>query len=98
MYRRNDQRARVYIYSAEALSRDPLETGGILLGHYKSGIWYIVEATDPGVETFHSEIHSVMDEKYHNHLYPVLSRIYREDLYLMGLWHRHPRVVGHLII
>ncbi len=75
---------------AEALSRDPLETGGILLGHYKSGIWYIVEATDPGVETFHSEIHSVMDEKYHNHLYPVLSRIYREDLYLMGLWHRHP--------
>ena len=32
---------------AESLSRDPLETGGILLGHYENGIWYVVESTDP---------------------------------------------------
>lgn len=37
---------------AEALSRDPLETGGILLGHYNNGTWYVVESTDPGMSIF----------------------------------------------
>ena len=74
---------------AEALSRDPLETGGILLGHYKSGIWYIVEATDPGVETFHSEIQ------------PPLSGIvaHLQGRFVSDGFMASPsRVVGHLII
>lgn len=75
---------------AEALSRDPLETGGILLGHYKNGIWYVVESTDPGMNTTHTTVHHEMDDKYHNHLYPVTSRLYEKDLVLLGLWHRHP--------
>ena len=37
---------------AEALSRDPLETGGILLGIYKVDTWYVVEATDPGTVSY----------------------------------------------
>lgn len=32
---------------AEALSRDPDETGGILLGIIDKDTWYVVEATDP---------------------------------------------------
>lgn len=75
---------------AEALSRDPLETGGILLGNYDKDIWYIVEATDPGLSTMHNTVHHEMDDKYHNHIYPVLSRLYKNDLSLIGLWHRHP--------
>lgn len=83
---------RAYLsINAEAASRDPLETGGILLGHYDSdGTWYVVEATDPGLDTYHSAVHNEMDDRYYNHLYPVLSRIYKRDLYLVGLWHRHP--------
>lgn len=75
---------------AEALSRDPLETGGILLGYYNDAVWYVVEATDPGIKTFHNTVHHEMDEVYHNHIYPVLSRLYKQDLMLIGLWHRHP--------
>lgn len=75
---------------AEALSRDPLETGGILLGHYKQGVWYVVESTDPGIDTYHTTVHHEMDQQYHNHIYPVVSRLYEEDLMLIGLWHRHP--------
>lgn len=76
---------------AEALSRDPLETGGVLLGHFDAdGTWYVVEATDPGLDTFHSTVHNEMDDKYYNHLYPVLSRLYKNELRLVGLWHRHP--------
>lgn len=75
---------------AEALSRDPDETGGILLGIIDKDIWYVVEATDPGISTFHNRVHHEMDEAYHNHIYPILSRLYEKDLFLLGLWHRHP--------
>ena len=75
---------------AEALSRDPDETGGILLGIIDKDTWYVVEATDPGLSTFHNRVHHEMDEKYHNHVYPVISRLYEKDLCLLGLWHRHP--------
>ena len=75
---------------AEALSRDPLETGSILLGVYKGDTWYVVEATDPGMQTIHTAVHHEMDVDYQNHLYPVLARIYKHDLMLLGLWHRHP--------
>ena len=75
---------------AEALSRDPDETGGILLGIIDKDTWYVVEATDPGLSTFHNRVHHEMDEKYHNHVYRVISRLYEKDLCLLGLWHRHP--------
>lgn len=79
---------------AEGLARDPLETGGILLGNCKEckdgTSWYVVESTDPGLNTRHTTVHHEMDQKYHNHIYPILSRIYEEDLILLGLWHRHP--------
>ena len=82
---------RAYIsIIAEALSRDPDETGGILMGIIDKDIWYVVEATDPGLSTFHNRVHHEMDEKYHNHIYPVISRLYEQDLCLLGLWHRHP--------
>ncbi len=75
---------------AEALSRDPDETGGIMLGIIDKDIWYVVETTDPGISTFHNHIHHEMDTKYLNHIYPVISRLYEHDLCLVGLYHRHP--------
>lgn len=89
------QRAYISIL-AEALSRDPLETGGVFFGQYDDdGTWYVVEATDPGLNTYHSTVHNEMDDKYYNHLYPVLSRLYKHDLRLVGLWHRHPGSMDH---
>ena len=57
---------------------------------YISGIWYVVESTDPGLNTSHTTVHHEMDQQYHNHIYPVISRVYEKDLLLLGLWHRHP--------
>lgn len=75
---------------SEVYSRDPLETGGIFFGNVKNGVWYVAEASDPGVYTLHTRAHHEMDNNYHNHIYPVLSRLYRHGLCLLGLWHRHP--------
>lgn len=79
---------------AEALSRDPDETGGILLGIIDKDTWYVVEATDPGLSTSHNRVHHEMDEQYLNHIYPVISRLYEKDLWLLGLWHRHPGILN----
>ena len=75
---------------SEVYSRDPLETGGIFFGNVKNGVWYVAEASDPGVYTLHTRAHHEMDNNYHNHIYPVLSRLYQHGLCLLGLWHRHP--------
>ena len=53
-------------------------------------MWYVAEASDPGVYTLHTRAHHEMDNNYHNHIYPVLSRLYQHGLCLLGLWHRHP--------
>ena len=75
---------------AEAISRDPLETGGILLGHQENGTWYVVEASDPGFSAFHNTVHHEMQSNYVNHIFPVISRLYKHPLTLLGFWHRHP--------
>ena len=75
---------------SEVYSRDPLETGGIFFGNVKNAVWYVAEASDPGVYTLHTRAHHEMDNNYHNHIYPVLSRLYQHGLCLLGLWHRHP--------
>ncbi len=76
---------------AETVSRDPDETGGVFFGQIDDdNNWYVMEATDPGIKTFHSVVHHEMDDKYHNHIYPVITRIYKREPELLGLWHRHP--------
>lgn len=74
----------------EAMDKDPLETGGLLLGQVSHGRWYVVEATGPGINAVHTNTHNEMDNIYHNHIFPVLSRQYKKELFLLGLWHRHP--------
>ena len=54
-------RAYNQIY-AETYARAPMETGGLLLGHFDRGIWYVVDATDPGEKADFLSIPGIQDE------------------------------------
>lgn len=82
-------RAFVQIYK-ESRSRMETETGGLLLGHFENGIWYVIEASDPGIKAvFHVAYHEG-DDAYQNHVCDVISRAYKHPLVFLGMWHRHP--------
>lgn len=66
------------------------ETGGVFLGKHDSGVWYIVETIDPGPLSIFKPAYFEYDQNYINHLINKISRLYREQLDLIGLWHRHP--------
>ena len=82
-------RALIQIYN-ESRSRIETETGGLLLGHYEDGVWYVIEASDPGINAkFYNSYHEG-DDVYENHVCGVISRIYKHPLVFLGMWHRHP--------
>lgn len=66
------------------------ETGGVFLGKYESGVWYIVETIDPGPNSIFKPAYFEYDQDYINHLINKVSRLYKNQLDLIGLWHRHP--------
>lgn len=76
---------------AETYSFVRSETGGIFLGRVIDSTWYILEVIDPGYDsTTRRQAYFEYDDKYVTHLANVRSRLYRDRLELMGLWHRHP--------
>lgn len=66
------------------------ETGGVFLGKYLDGIWYVVETIDPGPKAIFKTAYFEYDQEYINHLINKISRLYSQQLDLVGLWHRHP--------
>lgn len=74
----------------ETLEQHPNETGGILLGHCTDGIWYVIEAIDPGPAARFTATTFEYDTPYVNHLARKISAHYQRPLALIGLWHRHP--------
>lgn len=66
------------------------ETGGVFLGKYLDGIWYVVETIDPGPKAIFKTAYFEYDQDYINHLINKISRLYSQQLDLVGLWHRHP--------
>lgn len=66
------------------------ETGGVFLGKYLNGIWYVVETIDPGPRAIFKTAYFEYDQDYINHLINKISRLYSQQLDLVGLWHRHP--------
>lgn len=66
------------------------ETGGVFLGKYVDGIWYVVETIDPGPKAIFKTAYFEYDQNYINHLINKISRLYNQQLDLVGLWHRHP--------
>lgn len=75
---------------AEAYQRINTETGGLLLGHYDNGIWYVVEVIDPGIKASYSTVEFEYDGEYVTHLLKKIARIYKYELHFLGAWHRHP--------
>lgn len=75
---------------AETREKITTETGGVFLGRYLSGVWYVVETIDPGPGSIFRTAYFEYDQAYINHLINKVSRLYKNQLDLIGLWHRHP--------
>lgn len=75
---------------AETLSKINTETGGVFLGKYIDGIWYVVESIDPGPKSIFQVDYFEYDQEYVQHLINKKALLYKNKLELIGLWHRHP--------
>lgn len=75
----------------ETFRKNPIETGGILLGHVlDNGLWVVMEVIPPGVDSVHQYAYFEYDEKFVNYLAESVATKYENKLELLGLWHRHP--------
>ena len=75
----------------ETYDKDPVETGGILLGHVLStGHWVVVEVIPPGNNSTHQYAYFEYDEHFVNQVADQIAGKYEQKLELLGLWHRHP--------
>jgi len=76
---------------AEALDKNPLETGGIFIGYIlDNGIWIVLETIPPGIETINQRAYFEYDANFINYLSNVIAKQYKGNLQVLGLWHRHP--------
>lgn len=75
----------------EVQHKDPVETGGILIGYVlDNGARIVVENIPPGQSATHQWGYFEYDEKFVNYLSNVIARQYVGNLQVLGLWHRHP--------
>jgi len=75
---------------SETQEKITTETGGIFLGYYEDGTWYVVESIDPGPNSIFEVAYFEYDQKYVTHLINKIAKMYQRNLSLLGLWHRHP--------
>ena len=75
---------------SETYDKIKTETGGILLGRIINDIWYVVEVIDPGPNSIFTVTYFEYDTPYVNHLAKAISKQYKIELAVLGLWHRHP--------
>jgi len=80
---------------AETYEKVGTETGGIFLGKYFEGKWYVLEVIDPGPNSIFQPAYFEYDTSYVNHLSNKIARFYKNGLELIGLWHRHPGSYSH---
>lgn len=74
----------------ETFEKDPIETGGILLGHIVNGVWVVMEVLPPGINSIFELAYFEYDEEFVNYLAHSVANQYKKPLSLLGLWHRHP--------
>jgi proteasome lid subunit RPN8/RPN11 len=79
-----------YSILSETYDKIRTETGGILLGRIVGDIWYVIEVIDPGPNSTLKPAYFEYDTAYVNHLAKVVSKLYKFELAVLGLWHRHP--------
>lgn len=75
----------------ESFDKDPVETGGILLGHVlDNGMWIVMEVLPPGIHCIFERAYFEYDDAFVNYLAQSVANQYKIPLELLGLWHRHP--------
>lgn len=82
----------------ETFEWEPVETGGILLGHIlDNGCWLVMEVLPPGYgegregDNVHHEMgYFEYNQRFVNYLAKSVAEQYEIPLELLGLWHRHP--------
>lgn len=75
----------------ETFRKDPVETGGILMGHILSnGYWIVMEIIPPGLKAIHQRAYFEYDTEFVNYMANSVSKQYKMELSVLGLWHRHP--------
>ena len=75
----------------ESFDKNPVETGGILLGHIlDNGVWIVMEVLPPGENSIFQYAYFEYDEAFVNYLAHTTANQYKYPLDLLGLWHRHP--------
>lgn len=75
----------------ESFDKNPVETGGILLGHVlDNGVWIVMEVLPPGINSIFQYAYFEYDEAFVNYLAQSVANQYKRPLDLLGLWHRHP--------
>ena len=82
----------------ETFEWNPVETGGIFLGHIlDNGCWIVMEVLPPGYgegregdNVFHEYGYFEYNQKFVNYLAKSVAEQYEVPLELLGLWHRHP--------
>ena len=75
---------------AETTEKIKTETGGLFLGSFEDGIWYVIEAIDPGPKSIFEVAYFEYDQQYTQHLINKIANLYDKRLTLIGLWHRNP--------
>lgn len=75
---------------SETYDKIQTETGGILLGRIIDDVWYVIEVIDPGPNSVFTFTYFEYDTPYVNHLAKAISKQYKNELAVLGLWHRHP--------
>lgn len=87
----------------ETFEWEPVETGGILLGHVlDNGCWIVMEVLPPGYgesregdNVYHEMGYFEYNRKFVNYLAKSVAEQYEIPLELLGLWHRHPGGMDH---
>lgn len=87
----------------ETFEWEPVETGGILLGHIlDNGCWIVMDVLPPGYgegregdNVYHEYGYFEYNRKFVNYLAKSVAEQYEIPLELLGLWHRHPGSMDH---
>lgn len=88
----------VQAMAAEANSKEPRETGGVLLGYWgtQNGEPVVTNIVGPGPNATHSLMSFVPDYRFQQ---LEVARLYEEShrrLHYLGDWHTHPNGGGNL--
>ena len=75
----------------ETYAKDPVETGGIMLGYVlDNGFWIVTEVIPPGKESVNQYAYFEYDTEFVNYVANRVAHQFKYPPRVLGLWHRHP--------